>query len=404
MKSRKEGKAMMKKFRKILIISMGSLIGLCLLLTTISAIANRGLPQSSPVVETLSEADKTRLAETIHIREQLGDAVFPGWGQADIPAIIYNEEYVFLISFPDPPDGWVKVPAGIQRGNAWELMADDSFLGKPYYRQRLVEPKVSPEAFTVMVGDRWVSSMPTLDWFKISLVDQIQDDLPSFVAPIFPYQLFVGQLVSGTDQYITLSAHETFHSFQGMTTPDKFADAELINQYEDQYPWDDQSLQADWKTELDFLADALRSNDPNQTLELVRQFLALRAARRESANLSPELIAYEQHREWLEGLARYAELEIWRRAFISSYVPLSETNTLNDFKNYTGFESRWSRELDQISRMANDVGDGRFYYTGMAQAYLLDQLMPDWKTHIFDDDIWLDDLLNTATQSINSGD
>jgi hypothetical protein len=38
----------------------------------------------------------------------------------------------------------------------------------------------------------------------------------------------------------------------------------------------------------------------------------------------------------------------------------------------------------------------------MAQAYLLDQLMPDWKTHTMDDGIWLDDLLNTATRSINS--
>ena len=189
-----------------------------------------------------------------------------------------------------------------------------------------------------------------------------------------------------------------------MTTPDKFADAELINQYADQYPWDDQSLQADWKTELDFLADALRSNDSTRALELTRQFLALRAARRESANLSHELIAYEQHREWLEGLARYAELETWRQAFISGYVPLSETNALDDFKSYKGFESRWSWELDQISRMANDAGDGRFYYTGMAQAYLLDQLMPDWKTRVMDDGIWLDDLLKSATQSINSND
>ena len=394
----------MKKTRKILIVSISALLGLCILLTTISAIANRGLPQSSPIVETLSAADKTRLEEAMHIREQLGDTVFPGWGQADIPAILYNEEYVFLIGYSDPPDGWVKVPAGIQRGGAWELLSDDYVLGEPYYRQRLAEPNNSPEAFTVMVGDRWVSSMPTLDWFKISLIDQIQTDLPSFVAPIFPYQLFVGQLVSGTDQYITLSAHETFHSFQGMTTPDKFADAELINQYADQYPWDDQSLQADWKTELDFLADALRSNDSTRALELTRQFLALRAARRESANLSHELIAYEQHREWLEGLARYAELETWRQAFISGYVPLSETNALDDFKSYKGFESRWSRELDQISRMANDAGDGRFYYTGMAQAYLLDQLMPDWKTRVMDDGIWLDDLLKSATQSINSND
>ena len=388
----------MKKTRKLWMVSTGSLLGICLLLSAISFVVNLGLPEHSPSVETLSEVDKIRLAETIHIRGQLGDVVFPGWGQTDIPAIIYNEEYVFMTGYSNPPNGWVKVPAGTQRGYAWELVPGDSFMDEPYYRQRLSDPGITPEAFTVMVGERWVSSMPALDWFKISLVDQISSDLPSFMRPIFPYPLFVGQLVSGSDQYISLSAHEAFHSYQGMMNAGKFADAELVNKYEDQYPWDDQPLQAGWQKELDLLADALRSTDQEQTLELVRQFITLRISRRESANLSAEQVAYEQHREWLEGLARYAELEIWRQAYVSNYMPLSETDNLNDFQSYAGFEQRWSRELGQIPRMANDAGDGRFYYTGMAQAYLLDRFFPDWKSKAFDDNVWLDDMLTSAVQ------
>ena len=183
-------------------------------------------------------------------------------------------------------------------------------------------------------------------------------------------------------------------------TPQKFADAEFINQYADQYPWDDLSLQADWQIELDLLVDALRSTDSTLTIELARQFLALRATRRESANLSAELIVYEQQREWLEGLARYAELEIWRQTRVSDYVPLKETENLTDFDHYAGFERRWSRELNQLTKMAGDPGDGRFYYTGMAQAYLLDQLMPDWKLQAFDDKVLLEDLLRAATQFV----
>lgn len=148
------------------------------------------------------------------------------------------------------------------------------------------------------------------------------------------------------------------------------------------------------------MADALRSTDSTRTLELVRQFLALRAARRDSANLSPELIAYEQHREWLEGLARYAKLEIWHQASLGKYIPTPESVLLADFEEYGNFDQRWSRELDQISRMAGDEGDGRFYYTGMAQAYLLDRLLPDWKSHVFNEDMWLDHLLTTAVQSL----
>ena len=388
----------MKKTLKLLLISAGSLFGMCLLLTIGFFIVNLGLPEHSPSIEKLGEADKLRLAEYIHLREGLGDSVFPGWGDADIPAILYNEEYVFLTGYKNPPDGWVKVPAGIQRGMTWELVPDDLFVDEPYYRQRLSDPEITPEAFTVMVGDRWVSSMPTLDWFKISLVDQIKSDLPSFVVPVFPYSLFINQLVSGSDQYISLSAHEAFHSYQGRMAPDKFADAEMVNRFSDQYPWDDQSMQADWRAELTLLADALRSTDQKRTLELVRQFTALRISRRETANLSPEQISYEQHREWLEGLARYAELEIWRQAHESSYMPLPETGNLDDFKGYSNFEQRWSRELDQFSQMADDIGDGRFYYTGMAQAVLLDRISPEWKTNAFDQGVWLDELLAISVQ------
>jgi len=389
----------MKRTPRLLLISVGSLFGMCLLLTIGFFIINLGLPEHSPSIEKLGEADKIRLAEFVHLREGLGDSVFPGWGEADIPAILYNEEYVFLIGYKNPPDGWIKVPAGIQRGMTWDPVPDDLVMGEPYFRQRLSDPEITPEAFTVMVGDRWVSSMPTLDWFKISLVNQIKSDLPSFVVPVFPYPLFINQLVSGSDQYISLSAHEALHSYQGMLSPDKFADAEKANQISDQYPWHDQSLQADWGDELSLLADALRSTNQNRTMELVQQFIALRTSRRESANLSPQQIAYEQHREWLEGLARYAELEIWRQAYeSSSYVPLPATGNLDDFNSYSDFEHRWSRELDQFSQMADDVGDGRFYYAGMAQAVLLDRISPEWKTNAFDEDVWLDDLLAIAVQ------
>ena len=56
-----------------------------------------------------------------------------------------------------------------------------------------------------------------------------------------------------------------------------------------------------------------------------------------------------------------------------------------DFKLYRGFTNRWNWELDQMKRMYDDEGDGRFYYSGMAQAYLLDRLSPDWKDRLFND-------------------
>ena len=86
----------MRKRLRFLLIAILSLAGLILILVTASALSNLGLPQHSTVVETLSQADKIRLAEVQHLRRTVGDAVWPGWGQADIPVITYNEAYAFL--------------------------------------------------------------------------------------------------------------------------------------------------------------------------------------------------------------------------------------------------------------------------------------------------------------------
>ncbi|HEY3473774.1 MAG TPA: hypothetical protein VGK56_04140 [Anaerolineales bacterium] len=379
------------KWARLFLISLPAV---CLLLVGGLAVSNLGMPRRSSAIERLSGADKARLAEFQHLRTTLGDSVWPGWGQADIPVILYNEEYAFLVEYPEPADGWVKIPTGIQRGGPWEVVPSDAFLGTVYYRQNLPDPEITPEAFTVVVGDRWVASLTTLEWFEIKMQQNIRNDLPELLRPIFPYRLFLRQLVDGIDQYISLIAHESFHALQGVHAPEKLAASESANiKLENQYPWADTDFQHDWQAELDLLTEALRSTNGAEVTDLVRQFLALRAERRERAGLSSDLIAYEKQREWLEGLARYGELELWRQASRGNYQPVPEVVNLPNFKSYAGYQIRWERELDQIAMTADDTGDGRFYYSGMAQAFLLDQLFPNWKTRAFQEDVWLDDLL-----------
>ena len=384
--------------RRLTLLLFASLTGLCLLLVIASALSNLGMPSASPIIERLSEADKIRLAETAHLRQTLGSSVWAGWGEMDIPAIAYNESYAFLVGFTaHPPDGWIKVPANLRRGGPWEMAPGDDFQGQPYYRQSLPAPDQTPEAFTVRIGERWVSSMTTLDWMKIGLAQSIRVDLPSFLRPVFPYRLFTSQLLSGDDQYISLAAHEAFHAFQGQQAYEKFAAAERANaESEDRYPWQDQTLQAGWQAELDLLARLLKTTDPAESADIAAQFLEQRAARRQRAGLSPDLIAFEKQREWLEGLARYTELEIWRLASQGSYQPIPASAALPDFERYTAFERRWEQEIAQLPRMAAQEGEGRFYYTGMAQAVLLDRLAPGWKTRVFDEGVWLEDLLAQA--------
>ncbi len=113
--------------------------------------------------------------------------------------------------------------------------------------------------------------------------------------------------------------------------------------------------------------------------------------------MTTQLVDYERKREWLEGLAKYAELAIGREAGRAlDYQPIPEIQSDPDFKNYETRERFWSAQLGEIRRLKNRSGETRFYYVGMAQAVLLDRLMPGWKSRVWEDDVWLDALLAEA--------
>jgi hypothetical protein len=347
--------------------------------------------------------DKARLAESFHLRRELGDTLWPGWGQEDIPMILYNEEHAFLVGYPDPPPGWVKVPGGESLGGPWQAVPGDTFEGQTYYRQRLSDPAITPGAFTELIGDRWTASLLTRTWMEIGLGNDFKESMPSILQAVFPYRLAARLFLTvtgGVDSYITALLHESFHAFEGLRNPERLSTAEtLYNQNQSRYPWDSESFSDDWQVELDLLADAVQAESDAEAAELARQFLEQRQKRREAANLDVNLIDLERQKEWEEGLAKYTELSIWRLADATeSYQPLPGMTGDPGFHGYTNASLRWSQEIDQIRRMANDQGDTRFYYSGLAQAALLDRLAPEWKTKILSGDVFLEDMLKEAVE------
>jgi len=350
-------------------------------------------------VDHLSEQEKARLLEATHLRETLGGEVWPGWQNLSIPVIVYNEGYAFLVGLVDPADGWMKVPQEQKRGGPWELVPNDSIDGQPYYRQPLPDPNLVPENFTVLVGDRWVATLETREYMLIAFVRGFSAQLPSFVRPIFPYRLAYRLLVDGSDGYISLLSHEEFHAFQGIQASDRLAAAEKAVLMEDQYPWDQPASEESWKQELNLLYQAATATTDAEAIDLAGQFLARRDQRRESTGLGGNLVDFERKREWLEGLAKYAELEIGRvAAETPSYQPLDVMGADPDFDHYDGRVKFWSAQMNEVKRMTNNDSEVRFYYTGMAQAMLLDRLLPDWKTQVFLDGVYLEDLLRQAVE------
>lgn len=375
---------------KILKWTLLIVIGLGIL----SALYNLTLPKESKTVEQLSENQKFYIAEALNLQESMGNNVWPGWGDAFIPVTVYNEEYAFLIGYPDPPAGWLKMPSGEFRGAEWEMVTSDDFFGEAYYRQSLPNPASTPENFTVMVGDRWVASMQTKEYAAIRFYNGFRKELPPVLDAVFPYKIFWNILMGPAEKYITGLAHEAFHAFQGIQATQRFAEAERVAGLERDYPWSDDENAIGWKKEINLLIESYQAESKESTLQLASQFLDQRDRRREEANLSPEMIHYEQNREWLEGLAKYAELTIGMEASQdNNYEKAKEVNNISGFKNYRNYAKYYKQQIEEVRRSATRKSENRFYYTGMLQAVMLDRLMPEWKKEAFEDDVYLEQLL-----------
>ncbi len=365
----------MSRLRRIALLGLAGLLALCLAASGLSAWSNQSLPAGPAVLDRLDLLDKARLQETLHLKEQLGEAVWPGWGQADIPVLLWNSEYSFLIGHADPPGDWQPVP-------------DDEVGGQPYHRQ----PTSDSQNFAVVVGDRWVASMATKWETDNFLIAQFREMAPAPLKPILPYRV----LIQPSEVQITAVLHESFHAFQAQVAPARLEQAEAAYADESNYWAADTAMRAAWGREIDLLAQAA-SAQADQAADLARRFLAQRDARRVEHELDRTLVEFERLIEWEEGLAKYVELTIWRAAAeMPGYTPLPAVAVDPDFKRYATYEQRWRQELDQMKRQAGREGSVRFYYTGLAQAVLLDRLLPGWKGRALSAGAMLEDLLREA--------
>ena len=169
-----------------------------------------------------------------------------------------------------------------------------------------------------------------------------------------------------------------------------------LSQLGGRYPWADRRFNEAWKAELNTLADALSATQEQRTVIFADRFLTLRRDRRNVFHLEPALVNLERLREWEEGLGKYTELAIWKRAASDKlYKPVQALGEDPDFDGYTTYPSKWGEELITL-RLQSHANEVRFYYSGMAQAFLLDRLNPEWRTTFLQGNAFLEDLLSEA--------
>ena len=365
-----------KRPRIIVIIAL-SVIGLCLLTAGISFLTNQFLPEPSATPGDLSQQELAHAKEALHLMAELGDETWIGL-EDNLPLILWNDQFAFLVNANE------KLPG-------WERLGDLQINDAPVYVQ---ENTANYQAFAEMLSNgRYAGSMATKNATNLGFVNMFRESLPPGISQIFPYQL----ILLSTDHYLTALVHETFHAYQAENYPDRFEDAEKAYPLSEEYESLFEEMSEDWQQEVQALIDALNEEDQARRFERINSFVQIREERRSKANLSSELVRYEKRFEWLEGSAKYVELEIWENAVDSpEYQPVKEIDADNDFDDYQGYQKRWRNELNNTESAAKNGGDTLFYYSGMLQARLLDELMPDWQTKIGEVGVWYEDLLKDA--------
>jgi hypothetical protein len=352
---------------------------LCLILPAfvfmLSAALVRGGEQTEkktgdPDSPYLTDEDKAQLTAALRLKETFGDIVWPGFAEAKIPLILYNGKYEFLTGHPDPPAPWVPVP-------------DDQFRDKPYYRREVDHP----QAFAIQVGNLWAGSLDSLSHMNRTMEDELrrrrQDN------KITPAVLRMFLLTPA--QHAAAILHEAFHAFQATVAPKRFLDAGSVYEREHLYPFQDEALVKSWNHEGALLASAARAKDRAEKRMRIREFLENRALRRKAAVLSAPLRDFERELEWLEGLAKYAEM---RFMALASEGPDPAAKDYRVALN----RSRWDF-ASRLLRLGELSGDLRFYLSGAAQAFLLDDIFPSWKDRLNKDSgAFLEDLLSEALE------
>ena len=384
----------LKKTGRIILKGLFWIFLVTIALLTASAFYNLTLSSSSSVTERLTESQKVYIAEYFNLQDQIMKELWPGVVKTQIPVIVYNEEYAFLVGLEDPEAGWLKVPADLHRGHKWVEMESDNFQGDSYYYQFLPDPDITPENFTVKVGSDWVSTLQTREFAEVSFYNGFKQELPPLISQVFPYKIFWNLVMGEAESYVSAMIHEAFHAHQGMISNSKFSRAEIFARRSNEYPWHMETNRTGWSNEADLLMKAYKSESDADIHRYISEFIDVRETRREEAELTEDMIDYEKHREWLEGLAKYTELKIGMVADDTpGYEPVAEIVKLGDFKNYSKRDSYFQKQLSEVQRAAGRSGESRFYFGGMLQAMILDKVAPDWKKEIFDERVFLEDLL-----------
>lgn len=299
---------------------------------------------------SISDIDRTRIAEVYRVGEKLQNQLWPQWSTAPFGILFITDDNEFLIRHPKPNDEFKSI--GYDK-----LLQSEVF----------VRPRKFQKSFLAT--------------------------FPAFGAtPV----IVVGKAENTTDKtstrWLFVVIHEHFHQLQ-YSRPNYFTDVNALGlsggdtsgmwQINYPFPYKKAEVAAKFRELTSKLVEAYEATGVDQQQKLADY---LDARRKFAAMISPDDYRYASFQLWQEGIARYTQYQMAKLA-AEKLHPSKDFRALKDF---TSFDEEAARLLkattDEMHKL--DLAEWErtvFYPFGAFEGMLLDRVNPDWRTKYFTD-------------------
>lgn len=328
------------------------------------------------------------LKEVRNITKVLGYEFYPEWDFAKGPILFYrpNVQEV-LFNFPHKPKGF-----SVYTGHS--PINDETI----YFRNDTTIFNIDDQNTSTEIEG--IPVLAVADYFS-KMRNQLSDVIRNRSSDFITDWLDKWSFIPSPYDEIRIILHEGFHVFQYNKAANKYANEAIVSVY----PLLDPVNNSLYVLEGNILRDILLAATSKIKEDKIKEFVAVRTYRQ--SFLKKEVVEYENLNEYVEGTAKYIEFKFLKIG--EKVEPIKEMYYQDGFNGYRGILSRqFKEEIDDMvkivslsdNRFGNKFGSGpmrfRLYDLGACEGLVLDEIMPEWKTKIFDDSVYLCDLLKKS--------
>ena len=295
------------------------------------------------------EADRVRIAEARRIAQRLADDLWPGFTAAPSAVLLVTPKTEFLFYHSNPTNDFTSL--------GYDTVAQTEV----FARDRVFDTHL-------------LATFPAVAGVPTVVIGQPRNTE-----------------ASRSTRWVATLLHEHFHQYQ-QSQPGYYESAKSLGlagedttggwMLDYPFPYGSKVVNEAFLAMCRGLFDAIDAIGKPSFRERLKLYLEARSRFREV--LDAKDYAYFSFQVWQEGIARYTEYALMRRAAVA-YTP---TEAFAQLPDYVPFERDASETLEHILaellRMSlKKARRTAFYHVGAAEGLLLDQVNPGWRRRYF---------------------